>query len=213
MRQRLAQELLDEDGGTPEEIARSLDELGWIHRHLGGLSSWRQLLQSLPAAESVLDVGAGRGEVAAYVGASLGARRIVALDRRTSHMGASGSRVAGDALRLPFADRSFEVVMCNLFLHHFHGAAAGQVLGEMARVARRAVVINDLERHWAAYAAIWLLRPRFSRITRYDGPRSVRQAYTAEEMEQLAGARRHTLVRLTHYRLGLILYAEAARGD
>lgn len=206
MRQQLAQELLDEDAGTPQEVTRSLAELGWINRHLGGLSSWRQLLRAAGATGStLLDVGAGRGEVAGFLAQQLRANA-VQLDRRVTHLGASGWRVAGDALRLPFGDASFDLVTCNLFLHHFHGDAARCLLAEMRRVARRAVLINDLERAWIPYLFIRLLGLRFSRITRYDGPRSVRQAYTARELDQLAHAWPHQVLRLSHYRVGLILW-------
>lgn len=209
MRQQLAQELLDEDAGTPQEIERSLAELGWINRHLGGLSSWRQLLRAAGAtgstAATLLDVGAGRGEVAGFLAQQLRAQA-VQLDRRVSHLGPSGWRVAGDALRLPFADGSFDLVTCNLFLHHFHGDVVRQLLAEMRRVARRAVLINDLERAWIPYWFIRLLGLRFSRITRYDGPRSVRQAYTARELDQLAQPWPHKVLRLSHYRVGLILW-------
>lgn len=206
MRQQLAQELLDDDAGTPQEVNRSLAELWWINRHLGGLSSWRQLLHAAQIAPATwLDVGSGRGELAALLAQMSGAQ-VVMLDRRTSHLGASGCRVAGDALQLPFTDASFDVVTCNLFLHHFHGDMARQLLAEMRRVARRAVLINDLERAWIPYWFIRLLAARFSRITRYDGPRSVRQAYTAAELDQLAQPWPHKVLRLSHYRVGLILW-------
>ncbi|MGH9392965.1 MAG: methyltransferase domain-containing protein [Terriglobales bacterium] len=230
MRLRLAHELLDEDEGTPAEVARSLQELWWINRRLGGLSTWRTLLRCWQAQEeqhpplwsapsfTLLDVGAGTGEMAHYIANELclaGAPvRAVALDRRSSHLGAgAGLRVAGDACRLPFADASFDLVTCNLFLHHFHdqpGApAATRLLRELARVARRAVLVNDLQRGWIPWAVIQALSPRFSRITRHDGPRSVAQAYTRQELAALArgcGFTRFRAVRLWPYRLGLILW-------
>lgn len=207
-------ELLDDDLGSPEEIARSLHELWWINRRLGGLSSWQKLLRqaALPAGLTVLDIGSGTGQVAAWIGGQLQAR-VVALDRRAGHLGRDGRRVAADALRLPFLAASFDVVTCNLFFHHFHGEQARALLGEMARVARRAVLINDLERGWIPWLAIQALGLRFSRITRHDGPRSVRQAYTRAEFEalarQAAPEMRARCRRYWPYRLGLWL----ERGD
>ena len=224
MRQRLSHELLDDDAGTPAEIRQSLDELWWINQHLGGLSSWRTLLARClegaklpPGPLRVLDIGSGTGQVAAANAAWLGERGFavtaVTLDRRPSHLERRNARgaVAADAFQLPFADRSFDLVTCNLFLHHFHdqGAddAATRLLREMARVAARAVLINDLERAWPPYLAILALGRRFSRITRHDGPASVRQAYTCDELEALAraaGAAAVEVLRLPRYRLGLI---------
>ena len=51
----------------------------------------------------------------------------------------------GDGLRLPFADRSFDAAYTVLTLHHFRDDAAVCLLQDMARVARRLVVVNDLD--------------------------------------------------------------------
>jgi len=210
MKQTLSHELLDADLGAPAEIERSLGELWWINQHLGGLSTWRSLLraafQGAPSPPSLLDVGAGSGQLASWLGTTLGAAFTVALDRQPTHLGSTGIRLAADALRLPFPDASFDLVTSNLFLHHFHGEAATALLGEMRRVARRAVLINDLERAWLPYLTISVLGSRFSRITRADGPASVRQAYTRGELQALAatalpGAE---VLRLWPYRLGVI---------
>jgi len=224
MRLERAHELLDDDQGTPAEIRRSLDELWWINQHLGGLSTWRQLLTrwwerdpSPRSATTLLDVGAGTGQLAAANAAWLRRHGIAveafALDRRASHLGAQAPGLVGDAYRLPFADASVDLVTCNLFLHHFHDRPgtpeASNLLGEMARVARRAVLINDLDRAWLPYLAIQVLGLRFSRITRHDGPRSVRQAYTRPELERLArraGGARCEVRRMWPYRLGMILW-------
>lgn len=210
MRVQPAAELLDEDQGSPAEIARSLDELWWINRHLGGLSSWRKLIAHAtpPPGLTLLDIGSGTGQVAAWLGKQMRAK-VVTLDRRVTHMGSHGQRVSADALRLPFLASSFDLVTCNLFFHHFHGDAAPALLAEMARVARRAVLINDLERGWIPWLAIQTLGVRFSRITRNDGPASVRQAYTKAELLALARQTAPQLqarcYRFFPYRLGLWL--------
>ena len=69
-------------------------------------------------------------------------------------MRTSAQRIAvvrGDGLRLPFADRSFDAAYTVLTLHHFRDDAAVCLLQDMARVARRLVVVNDLERSRAAW--------------------------------------------------------------
>lgn len=224
MRQQLAHELLDDDQGAPAEIRRSLDELWWINQHLGGLSTWPRLLArwwEMDAAPrsvaTLLDVGAGTGQLAAAHAAWFarrGARvEAFALDRRASHLGPHAAGLVADAFQLPFADASLDLVTCNLFLHHFHdlpaAPAATQLLMELWRVARRAVLINDLERAWPPYLTIQLLGLGLSRITRHDGPRSVRQAYTRRELQALGrrtGIGNCEVRRLWPYRLGMILW-------
>lgn len=229
MRLRLAHELLDDDEGTPAEVERGLGDLWWINRHLGGVSSWRRLwtrflgVSPLPAEPlTLLDVGAGTGQVMEANAAWLRHRGLtvtaVALDRRLTHLGVDVPALAADANRLPFADASLDLVTCNLFLHHFHDQpgepVASRLLQEMLRVARRGVLINDLERSWWPYLAIRAMSPGFSRLTRHDGPRSVAQAYARRELEVLAGgsgAARFEVLRLPRYRLGLILWPPEAQ--
>ena len=226
MRQRPARELLDDDQGTPREIRESLDDLWRVNRYLGGLRSLRQLLkyirQRRPAREMrVLDVGAGSGEVGAWMQAWLRsegvAARIWVLDRSGGHMADHPPGVIpviADALALPFADHSFDLVTCNLFLHHFHGEEARLLLRSLYRVAGTAVIVSDLERSLWPWLFIRLMpRPLVSRLSRYDGPASVRQAYRRDELPQLfaeAGLPQPVLWRQWPYRLGAVLWQTQA---
>jgi ubiquinone/menaquinone biosynthesis C-methylase UbiE len=56
----------------------------------------------------------------------------------------SGSLVRGTGISLPFADKSFDVVCEFAILHHVAQPAA--IVGEMLRVARKAVIISDCNR-------------------------------------------------------------------
>ncbi|MGH9478476.1 MAG: methyltransferase domain-containing protein [Terriglobales bacterium] len=212
-------ELLDEDRGTPDEIRRSIEDLWWINRHWGGQASWRRLLRHWRGGNTrqggpiLLDVGTGDGRMTAWLAEALGARAAIGLDRRTTHLGVSGARVSADALRLPFADASVEVVSCNLFLHHFHGVAARALLREMGRVARRVVLVSDLRRAWPPYLLMLAVDWRFGRLTRHDGRRSVRQAYRADELRELlqqAGASEAEAFELPGYRLGVVWRRDGA---
>jgi ubiquinone/menaquinone biosynthesis C-methylase UbiE len=92
--------------------------------------------------------------------------------------------VRGDALRLPFADQSIDLVIAVKFAHHFHGPSLDQLLGEMARVARRRVVVLDIRRHWLAYWGFvaWSRVFTSNRLVRHDGPLSVLRGFTPQEM-------------------------------
>jgi ubiquinone/menaquinone biosynthesis C-methylase UbiE len=225
MRRVTTAELLDDDLGTPREIARSLDDLWRINRWLGGVRSSLRLLGNYFArtgakSARILDVGAGDSRLATRLQEEFWRRDIraefVALDRRLSHLrnGHSVSpkvpAIVADVFHLPFGDDSFDVVMCNLFFHHFSGEAAVQLLCELARTASRAVIINDLERSFLPYLFIRLAYPfARSRITRNDGPASVRQAYTRGELRKLAevgGFRHIEIERLIPFRLGITLW-------
>lgn len=223
MRRITSPEWLDDDLGTPEEIRRSFDDLWRINRWLGGVSGCLRLIDRYIARTGshhvrILDVGAGDARLAAQLQGELSKRSLsaefVALDRRLGHLNIrnhSGlSRVVGDALELPFRRESFDVVMCNLFFHHFSGERALEMLRQLAAVAAEAVLMNDLERHPLPYLFIRYALPfARSRVTRHDGAASVRQAYTREELGALvrqAGLSHFEIQPLAAFRLGLIIW-------
>ena len=192
----LQAELLDAPRHDPAELSHSLDQVAQVNRWLGGTRALRRhlapWLRTLPAAR-ILDVGTGNGvtlrEVTAWALSRGSAWTGIGVDigRQTAELArdAGSSVVLGDALRLPFADGSFDVALCTLTLHHFPDDDAVRLVGEMARVARSAVLVNDLERprlnHLGARAlaaTVW----RENRLTRHDGPLSVRRSFTAAEL-------------------------------
>jgi ubiquinone/menaquinone biosynthesis C-methylase UbiE len=225
MRRITSNELLDEDQGTPEEIGASLDDLWRINRRLGGVSTSLLLLEHFFSRRGthpvrILDVGSGDARLAGHLQADLLRRSIraefFALDRRLTHLESGSPSAAGlrpvvaDVFALPFSERSFNVVMCNLFLHHFSGQKAQHLLRCLAEMASEAVIINDLERHALPYYFIKFASPfARSRITKNDAPASVRQAYTRDElaaMAERAGFRNFEATRIPPFRLGLTIW-------
>lgn len=220
-----SQEWLDDDLGTPEEIRQSFDDLWRINRWLGGVSGCLHLLDRYFARSGsrharILDVGAGDSRLAAHLQSQLArssrSAQFVALDRRLSHLRSGNhapgkpSRIVADVFQLPFTAESFDVVICNLFLHHFSEDEAVRLLRRLGGIASRAVLINDLERNLLSYIFIRLAWPfARSRVTRHDAAASVRQAYTKEELAALAARAGFTdfeVERLPAYRLGLVLW-------
>ena len=187
-------ELLDAGGAPPEEVARSLADLRRINRWLGG----RRVLLGMLEAEvdragletfSLLDVGAASGDLAAAVAARFPAARIVLCDLKPHHLPRNHChRIAAAAARLPFRASTFDFVSASLLLHHFPDEEAVAVLRLFGSLARRAVLINDLERHWFPLAFLRLSAPVFttSYLTRHDGEASVRQAFRPEELGAIA---------------------------
>jgi ubiquinone/menaquinone biosynthesis C-methylase UbiE len=198
MQRTVIPELLDTDAGSPAEVEGSLADLRLVNRWFGGASTLfrlvRNVAQRTGAREfSLLDVAGASGDIAHYVQARmlrLGVRvDIVLLDRSTSHLSQQFPAVAADALAMPFPDGSFDLVTSSLFLHHLEPEQIRSFANEALRVARVAVLANDLRRsalHLAAvYSGYVLYR---SRLTRHDAPASVRRSYTAEELRDILRA-------------------------
>jgi ubiquinone/menaquinone biosynthesis C-methylase UbiE len=195
MKRVVTPELLDTDSGTPTEVRDSLADLRLVNRWFGGAATteWmvERVVRQLNARSlSLLEIGAGSGDVPEIVRRRLERRgvrlEVTLLDRVASHLNGSRRAVVGDALSLPFADSSFDVISCGLFAHHLSPEELVRFANEALRVCRRAVLINDLIRHPLHLALIGAGYPLYrSRLTRHDAPASVRQAYTLREMRDL----------------------------
>jgi SAM-dependent methyltransferase len=209
MRERLSQaaELLDAPAHERAELAQALDQIAEVNRWLGGQ---RAVLRALAPMlqrhrmNRVLDIGTGSADIPLAIDAW--ARRhgfgvcIIATDRHPQMHAVAAARTAtapgivigaADALALPFRQRSVDVVLLSLTLHHFEPDAQLCALREAGRVARRAVIINELERSWLNYfgaRGLAATRWRGNRLTRHDGPLSVLRAFRREELAALARA-------------------------
>ena len=222
MKRVVIPELLDTDSGTPAEIAASLSDLRRINHWFGGVATTRVMVHYVAGkvgtrSLSLLEVAAGAGDVPLAARAELKREgiqlEVTLLDRASSHLRNRSNEtpvVTGDALTLPFANSSFDLVSCCLFAHHLAPEEVVLFVNEGLRVCRTAVLINDLVRHPVHLALVYAGLPLYrSRLTQHDAPASVRQAYTLDEMHDMlrrtrAGgvvARRHFL-----FRMGVVVW-------
>lgn len=164
---------------------------------------------------SLLEIGAGNGHVPIAGSRALAGEgidvRVTLLDRVASHLPQNGTAtVVADALALPFPQGAFDVVSSNLMVHHFEPQTVLQVVSEALRVARKAMLINDVIRSRTHLALTYAGLPLFrSRLTRHDAPASVRRAYTLEEMRAIlsrTSARRVDISTHYLYRIGVVLW-------
>ncbi len=202
---RFDAELMDLPGLPEAEVADAYRVLqrvnGWFFG--GSPSMGRELRRFLdedrPDAGStvgLLDVGSGSGDLpdtARKILTEHGFRTFaVALDRDATALSLAARRnltaLRADALRLPFPDSCFDLVTAVKFAHHFAGRGLERLLAEMARVARRRVVVLDIQRHWVAYGGFLLWSRIFTRnrLVRHDGPLSVLRGFTRDELAALA---------------------------
>lgn len=219
-------EHIDKGDYTPEEYEGCLAELRRINRWLGDVSALRRsVLTDIERdgahAFTLLDVGAGTGELlrevalaargrgvtARLVGLELNERAAVGLSEESREFKEVAS-VRGDVRRLPFADGAFDYVMCSLFTHHFDDDACVRVLTEMARVTRRRVYCIDLHRHPVAYYFYKTIGQLVlhNRLVREDGALSILRAFRPAELHRLgerAGLKDVKVERRFPYRLVL----------
>ena len=198
-------EYLDAPDVDPGVVRRSLRDVALSNRLFGGVRAvLAEIDPALAAARragaplTLLDVGTGYGDIPARA-RDAAARRGVSLatvgldaaeELAAGNRQRIGLSVCGDALALPFADRSVDLVTCSQVLHHFADAEARQLLRELDRVARRRVVVSELRRSWLAAGGIWLASfpLGFHPVSRHDGVVSVLRGFTRRELRECVHA-------------------------
>ena len=183
-------ELLDH--ADPAEARDNLADLVRINTNFGGHSTIRKLVGAVvERSESftLLDVGAASGDSARVISQAFPNASVTCADYNAANLSAAPKpKLLADAFRLPFADRSFDFVLSSSFLHHFNDSEVVELLRGMYTVARRAILVCDLERHVLPYLFLPATRPlfRWQRITLHDGPISVRASFRERELAGLA---------------------------
>ena len=222
-------EIIDTDDYTPAEYEQFLREIRFINRWLGDVRALKQTLLREIAREnkqkfSVLDVGAGSGEllrvIAGFAGKANRKTELCGLELNERSCAANLEEsknfpeikaIRGDALNLPFTDQSFDYVYCSLFTHHFVDEKVVEILSEMRRVAKRKVYVIDLQRSAAAHLGYRIFSRLFflSRLSSHDGALSVKRSFLPDELENLGAQAGLKNVRVTkHIPARLVLSGE-----
>ena len=195
-------ERIDTGDYTPEEYDRFLYDIRLVNRFAGDRRALQKTLlkeikkENLPEF-SVLDIGAGSGELlrdvgkfarkqkrrAKLFGLELNARSADAILEESKNYDEIKS-IQANALTLPFADKTFDYAISSLFTHHLTDEQIIKTLKEMKRVVRRKIFIIDLHRQPLAYFfyKIFCIAFRISPLVRHDGSLSILRSFKPEEL-------------------------------
>ena len=134
------------DAAQARELATRLERRGQAEDEIAAREEYLGLLDIGPG-DRVLDVGCGSGVVTRAIATRVGpggravgvdpSSELLAIARDLARGGASGERIEfheGSALRLPFADGSFDAVVCVTVLSHVPGGDGA--IPELVRVLR-----------------------------------------------------------------------------
>jgi ubiquinone/menaquinone biosynthesis C-methylase UbiE len=221
-------EIMDREGNDPAILASGLEELRKINRRFGGWRAVRRAIRPLvdrvdPGRKiEILDLGTGSADYPVHLAGwmrRLGrAVRIEAVDKNPFMIATARGRAAAwpeitikkmDALSPAYADRSFDIVLASLTLHHFSRPDAIRILREMNRMSRVGFIVNDLDRSRIGAWVVWLYGhlATTNPITRHDAYESMLRGFTKNEMIAMsreAGLGSFAVRRMPFFRLLLV---------
>lgn len=189
-------ETLDRRDVDPELVRRTLEDIARVNARWGGWAAvtfgleW--LLWGLPESLplTILDVGAGGGDVVAHLKQKLEGRKVRFLAVEPHPVAARVCAASGlitlraEGARLPLRSGAVDVAVASQVLHHLDRAAIPEFLRELSRVARIGVVIADLVRsRLAAFGFPFLARLMgLHPVTGADGVISLHRGFTRGEL-------------------------------
>ncbi len=145
-RQSLWRDTAAADAATARDLARRLELRGTAEDEIDARRAYLDLL-GVSAGDRALDVGCGTGVVTRELARRVGAQgraigvdpspSLLAVARQLAQEQGLGDRVEfreGSALRAPFPDGSFDVVLCVTVLSHVPGGEGA--IPELARLLR-----------------------------------------------------------------------------
>jgi 2-polyprenyl-3-methyl-5-hydroxy-6-metoxy-1,4-benzoquinol methylase len=232
-RDAIATEWLDASAIDDADLRRNLRDIRRINALLGWSAFTIQTVASIVRSQphhrwTLLDVASGSADIPLSI--ARWSRRtgidlhIIASDIQPQIVEIAREQCATlphltvttlDAMALPHTPGSIDIVLCTLALHHFTPDEAIILFQSMARVGRH-ILVFDVVRSPLAYAGVVALTHLggMHKMTCHDGPVSVRRAYSADEVRELAHAagleNAHVSV---HFPFRLMLRASRLHGE
>jgi len=187
-----------------EEYHDCLFQLARIGRMLGGdkATFWAIDKMSGPP-DSILDVGCGGGLFTLQLASRYPNARISGLDTSRDAIVFAQDRLmecepslsniqftVAPSPHLEDIQESFDVVTATLVCHHLSDHEMISFLRQSCRIAKTAVIINDLHRHACAFFGFGALAPLLfrNRLIRHDGLISIRRSFTRRDWKVLLHA-------------------------
>jgi 2-polyprenyl-3-methyl-5-hydroxy-6-metoxy-1,4-benzoquinol methylase len=199
---RLEPELMDDPALDPAEHARALNGLRRLNQ-LGRAAAilWPAIHEELRATPGeplqILDLATGSGDIPRALARRGGNRlRLTGVDISPGAV-SQANLAAPPNVRFLAADLfdpaaagqipPADIVICSLFLHHLAEPQILDLLRRMKRLARRRVIVSDLERSPLAWWGVWLAARAVSRspVVHVDSALSVGAGFRREELADL----------------------------
>ncbi len=206
MKRLLVPEEMDDpslDGQTHFQALQGLARINTWSGSAGIVGSAIQALAQMTGQRSlrVLDIATGAGDIPVAVwkkarkkgfflemdGCDKSPQAIICARKRAQQ---SGAQVRFYSLDIAHEEipAGYDILVSSLFFHHLENKEAAGLLRRMAQAAKQMVLVNDLVRcaSGLALAQVGTRLLSRSRVVHADGLRSVRAAFTVEEIRKMA---------------------------
>lgn len=210
-------EIMDDLSMEGKELSDALDQLTAVNRFLGGhqivLNGLKKTVKQLQENENnfdsnsnsntpikIADLGCGGGDTLRAI-ADWGKKNNLPLQlygidanaftikyaQKHSSSYANIQYLQKNIFAEDCNFKEYDIVICSLFLHHFNEEELLNFLQKCKDSHIKALLVNDLQRHWIPYYLFKLVCAVFraSKMTREDGLLSIRRAFTRTELDTL----------------------------
>ena len=224
-------ELMDQLNVEAHEIYQALRELEIVNKLLGGFNVTTNALKKLDLKNipiTIADFGSGGGDVlrkiADWASKNKMNVKLVGVDfnalmteyslkhsKEYSNISFKTMNVFDETL----LHEKIDIVTSTLFCHHFDDEDLIKLIVRMNKISRKAVIINDLHRHWFAYYSIKWITAIFSKtyLVKYDAALSVARSLTKKEWKIIlfkAGIKNYTIKWMWAWRWQIIIKSDYA---
>jgi 2-polyprenyl-3-methyl-5-hydroxy-6-metoxy-1,4-benzoquinol methylase len=208
-------EMMDDLNCSGAIVDQTLIEIEMINKLLGGNDVTVSSLEQIPLDSTHLvtlaDLGCGGGDMLKrirrwsrkhninmkLIGIDANPN-IIDFARRNTPPDEQIEYYTLDIFSEEFKKHKFDIVMGTLFFHHFPNEQLIAFFQQLRRQVKRAIIINDIHRHWFAYYSIRFLTRLLSKseMVKFDAPLSVLRAFKKEDLQNIldtAGFRNYTI--------------------
>jgi 2-polyprenyl-3-methyl-5-hydroxy-6-metoxy-1,4-benzoquinol methylase len=173
---------------TSQEYEDCLKQLGRIGKFIGGdRATFYAIDQLTQIPQTILDVGCGGGSFARRLAKRYPQAKVVGIDISKEAIDYANRQSPFSNLffqltetpTLDYPSNQFDLVTATLVCHHLTDEELVAFLQQAVRVAKHAVIINDLHRHPIASSSFAIIAPIFfrNRLICHDGLLSIKRAF------------------------------------